>query len=131
VFVLNCNFELGVLDECVAIAVINSMCTDLPVVHYFPYFVDQCTLRSAFCDYFMSTVFSFDVLLKWARRNDAVCIFESTKIPEIGGRGRRVYCKFVISNFTNGNMVSFVLNSNYDSSCCGILFPFTAKEHRG
>jgi len=38
----------------------------------------------------MSTVFSFDVLLKWARRNDAVCIFESTKIPEIGGRGRRV-----------------------------------------
>jgi len=91
VFVLNCNFELGVLDECVAIAVTNSMCTDLPVVHYFPYFVDQCTLRSAFCDYFMSTVFSFDVLLKWARRNDAVCIFESTKIPEIGGRGRRVF----------------------------------------
>ena len=89
-FVLNCNFELGVLDECIAIAVTNSMCTDLPVVHYFPYFVDQCTLRSAFCDYFMSTVFSFDVLLKWARRNDAVCIFESTKIPEIGGRGRRV-----------------------------------------
>ena len=42
-----------------------------------------------------------------------------------------LYCKFVISNFTNGNMVSFVLNSNYDSSCCGILFPFTAKEHRG
>ena len=81
------------LDECVAIAVTNSMCTDLPVVHHFPYFVDQsswCTLRSAFCDYFMSTVFSFDVLLKWARRNDAVCIFESTKIPEIGGRGRRV-----------------------------------------
>ena len=32
-FVLNCNFELGVLDECVAIAVTNSMCTDLPVVH--------------------------------------------------------------------------------------------------
>ena len=94
-FVLNCNFELGVLDECVAIAVTNSMCTDLPVVHHFPYFVDQsswCTLRSAFCDYFMSTVFSFDVLLKWARRNDAVCIFESTKIPEIGGRGRRVSC---------------------------------------
>ena len=54
------------LDECVAIAVTNSMCTDLPVVHHFPYFVDQsswCTLRSAFCDYFMSTVFSFDVLL--------------------------------------------------------------------
>ena len=42
----------------------------------------------------MSTVFSFDVLLKWARRNDAVCIFESTKIPEIGGRGRRVTRKF-------------------------------------
>ena len=91
------------LDECVAIAVTNSMCTDLPVVHHFPYFVDQsswCTLRSAFCDYFMSTVFSFDVLLKWARRNDAVCIFESTKIPEIGGRGRRVMnslqkCKIV------------------------------------
>ena len=37
------NFELGVLDECVAIAVTNSMCTDLPVVHYnyFPHFVDQ------------------------------------------------------------------------------------------
>ena len=31
-----------------------------------------------------------DVCIEWARRNDAVCIFESTKIPEIGGRGRRV-----------------------------------------
>ena len=53
VFNLNCNFELGVLDECVAIAVTNSMCTDLPVaiVLYFPYFVDQssCMMYTTKC----------------------------------------------------------------------------------
>ena len=53
----------------------NKYICRLPVLHYFTYFVDLClwcTLQSAFFDCYICTVFGFDVLLKWARRNDAV-----------------------------------------------------------
>ena len=66
------------------------------IFHLFYFYVyvydvhNQVHFLSVSC---ICTIFGFDVLLKWASRNDAVCIFESRKNPEIGGHGRRVIGK--------------------------------------